>query len=66
MNEKSPALRDAGLFHWARFMQAPISLVGASLLAMAADQSTMMLVCFRYREQARSHKGIAVLFLQRN
>jgi hypothetical protein len=31
--------------------------VGASLLAIAVCQSTVLLLVYRYREQARSHMG---------
>ncbi|CAI8888734.1 hypothetical protein EMIT0P291_20276 [Pseudomonas sp. IT-P291] len=39
----------------------PIKTVGASLLAIALDQSTSSSMNDCYREQARSYKGISVL-----
>ena len=39
--------------------QAPlISIVGASLLAKASGQSIVLSLMHRFREQARSHKGV--------
>ena len=40
-----------------RISNPPHNLVGASLLAKRVCQSPMILLIYRFREQARSHRG---------